>query len=87
VGMVCVVSEAAVRVLLPCGHCRGSGRKEAAKLTETLAVVLAAGWRTTQAIARALEIGETNAANRLADLLKLGLVERRGNRPHKWRRA
>jgi hypothetical protein len=74
-----------LRVLLPCGHCAGSGRKEAVKLTETLAVVHRTQWRTTQALAKALGVGETNMANRLADLLKLGLVERRGNRPHEWR--
>ena len=76
-----------MKVSLPCGHCAGSGRKEAKKLTETLELLSRqrTHWLSTQRVAGILAIGETNAANRLAELHKLGLVERRGNKPLEWR--
>lgn len=76
-----------MKVSLRCGHCGGSGRKEAPKLTETLALLSRQRlyWLSTQRVAGMLGIGETNAANRLAELHKLGLVERRGNKPLEWR--
>lgn len=71
--------------MLPCGHCDGTGKKEAPKLSDTLSLV-GSRWMTTQQVAAAAGVSGENMANRLADLLRLGLVERRGNRPHEWRR-
>jgi DNA-binding IclR family transcriptional regulator len=71
--------------MLTCGHCDGTGKKEAAKLTETLSLFMGPAWFTTQDLAAAADISGENMANRLAELLRLGLVERRGNRPHEWR--
>ena len=75
-----------VWVMLPCGHCSGTGRKEAPKLSQTLATLSQVAWLSTQAVAKKLHVGETNMANRLRDLFDLGLAERRGERPHEWRR-
>lgn len=77
--------KAQAKVFLPCGHCDGTGQKEAAKLSETLSDV-GSRWVTTQQLARAAGVSGENMANRLAELLRLGLVERRGNRPHEWKR-
>jgi hypothetical protein len=74
------------RVTLPCGHCGGTGQKEAPELTRTLESVSFSQWRSTQFIARELVIGETNAANKLRELMGLGFVERRGGKPYEWRR-
>ncbi len=75
------------RVMLPYGHCAGTGKKEAPKLTETLAFLERGLWFSTQWLAAALHSGETNMANRLAELEELGLVEHRGSRPKEWRRT
>ncbi len=72
--------------MLLCGHCDGTGKKEAEKLTATLALMVGPAWFTTQELAAAAHISGENMANRLAELLRLGLVERRGNRPHEWKR-
>lgn len=74
------------RVTLPCGHCNGTGQKEAVELTRTLEAVSFSQWRSTQFIARVLAIGETNAANKLRALWELGIIERRGAKPYEWRR-
>lgn len=77
----------AVKVMLPCGHCDATGQKEAPKLTETLALVAAnpKAWFPTQELAAAADTTGENMANRLAELLRLGLVERRGKRPMEWK--
>lgn len=72
-------------VMLPCGHCSGTGRKEAVKLTEVLAKLETDGWTSTQIMARRVGIGETNMANRLRELRDLGLAESRGSHPREWR--
>jgi hypothetical protein len=73
------------RVMLPCGHCSGTGRKEARKLSETLAAVHPTHWQSTQALALVVGSGETNMANRLRELRDLELVESRGTHPREWR--
>lgn len=85
-----VVGLEANRVLLPCGHCDGTGRKEAPKLTKTLDAVSKAQWRSTYELSRVLGVSETNMANRLAELRELGLLQRRGSgvrwSPYEWKR-
>lgn len=78
-----------VKVMLPCGHCDGTGRKEAPKLSRTLAALSASRWLSTQALAKKLETQETAMSNRLAELRELGLVERQGSgarySPYEWK--
>lgn len=77
------------KVLLPCGHCYGSGKKEAPELSATLRVVSHARWQATLAIAKLLGLKQGAVCNRLAALLKLGLLDRRGSgsrhSPYEWR--
>ncbi len=79
------------KVLLPCGHCDGTGRKEAPELSRTLAALSQVAWLSTQTMAKKLRTKETAMSNRLADLRKRGLVERRGSgsryAPYEWRRG
>lgn len=74
------------RVMLKCGHCHGTGKKEAPKLSQTLCLIVPGLWFPTQELAAAANCGETNMANRLVELESLGLVEHRGSRPKEWRR-
>lgn len=79
----------AVKVMLPCGHCDGTGHKEAPKLSRTLAAISPTVWRSTQALAKKLKTQETAMSNRLAELRELGLVDRKGSgarySPYEWR--
>lgn len=74
--------------MLPCGHCGGSGKKCAPELTSTLKL-MGRSWVETLEVARRLGLKQGAACNRMADLLKLGLVERRGSgsrhSPYEWR--
>lgn len=76
-----------VKVMLPCGHCDATGQKEAPKLTETLGLLVMnpRAWFPTQELAGAADVTGENMANRLAELLRLGLVERRGKKPMEWK--
>jgi hypothetical protein len=76
-------------VSVTCGMCSGSGRVIHHRATQLFGL-LTKDWQTTAELARRAVIGPTNAANVLAVLLHLGLVDRVGsgaNRsPFRWRR-
>jgi predicted transcriptional regulator len=63
-------------VMVRCGHCRGAGKVEAPELSEALAL-LGGDWISSATLAQRMNIVQTNACNKLAQLFELGLVERR----------
>jgi hypothetical protein len=75
------------QVVIACAHCGGAGQRESFTLSQTLTVVKRREWQSTSEIAETLNVAVNNMANRLAELLELGLVTRCGTRKHLWRSA
>jgi hypothetical protein len=73
-----------------CYLCKGSGRIECSALNRALESIPVDQWVTTVAASEAANRDQSEYAALLADLLKRGLVERRGKgvrgAPYEWRR-
>ena len=75
-------------VLVKCCWCSGTGKILHPRRTEMFRLICKRPWTSTGALAKAMGIGQTNAANLTAALLSDGYVTRRGSgsrlSPYEW---